>query len=234
MVPRSYGSVFDPITGRFVVVLEDMTNSPCEFPDTLNPLDNDKMALLVSVLAHLPRTFWGRLPEKPGGGGQFGWLTPPSNDPSVALTPSVMRVSARRLTDRTSIPVEDGRFVWEHFRAATRLIDDGPHTVLHGDSHPGNTYFRDGRAGLLDWQVVRRGHPARDLTYTLVLGMTTRDRRAMSATSLRCTAKRWRQAVAPSLTEPICGPATGRPSHMRSCHPLRPPASAACKPKTSR
>jgi hypothetical protein len=179
VVPRSYGSVFDPVTGRFVVVLEDMTNSPCEFPDTLNPLDDDKMALLVGVLAHLHRTFWGRLPEKPGGGGQFGWLTPPSHDPSIALTPSVMRLSARRLADRTSIPVEDGRFVWEHFGAATRLIDDGPHTVLHGDSHPGNTYFRDGRAGLLDWQVVRRGHPARDLTYTLVLGMTTTDRRAI-------------------------------------------------------
>jgi hypothetical protein len=192
VVPRSYGSGFDPVTGRFVVVLEDMTNSPCEFPDTLNPLDNDKMALLVGVLAHLHRTFWGRLPEKPGGDGQFGWLTPPSGDPSIALTPSVMRLSARRLADRTSIPIEDGRFVWEHFRAATRLIDDGPHTVLHGDSHPGNTYFRDGRAGLLDWQVVRRGHPARDLTYTLVLGMTTTDRRAIERDLLEV----YRQALA--------------------------------------
>ena len=176
-VPRTYGSEWDPLTGRYVVVLEDMTTTPCEFPDTLDPLDTDKIALLVETLAHLHGTFWGRLPETPGGGGQFGWLWPPSSDPSVPLTPLLMRMSARRLADRTSIPIEAGRFIWENFRAATNLIDEGPHTVLHGDSHPGNTYFRDGRAGLLDWQVVRRGHPARDLTYTLVLGMTTEDRK---------------------------------------------------------
>lgn len=28
-------------------------------------------------------------------------------------------------------------------------------------------YFRDGKAGLLDWQAVRRGHPSRELAYTL-------------------------------------------------------------------
>ena len=47
----------------------------------------------------------------------------------------------------------------ENYPAAVRLIDKGPQTVLHGDSHPGNIYFRDGKAGLLDWQVVKRGHP---------------------------------------------------------------------------
>ena len=177
-VPRAYGSEWDPLTGRYVIVLEDMTTTPCEFPDTLNPLDNDRMALLVQTLAHLHGTFWDRLPKTSGGTGQFGWLWPPSSDPSVPLTPHLMRLSARRLAERTSIPVEGGSFIWENFRLTTHLIDEGPHTVLHGDSHPGNTYFRDGRAGLLDWQVVRRGHPARDLTYTLVLGMATEDRRA--------------------------------------------------------
>jgi aminoglycoside phosphotransferase (APT) family kinase protein len=90
-----------------------------------------------------------------------------------------MKYSARKLAERTSIPVDVGRYLWENFDAVTATVDEGPHTVLHGDSHPGNTYFRDGRAGLLDWQVVRRGHPSRDLTYTLVLGMSTQDRRAV-------------------------------------------------------
>ena len=106
-------------------------------PRTLNPLDNDKMALLVEVLAHLHGTFWGRLPETPSGEGQFGWLWPPSADPSVPLTPHLMRLSARRLADRTPIPVDAGRFIWENFQAATAVVDEGPHTVLHGDSHPG-------------------------------------------------------------------------------------------------
>ncbi len=58
-----------------------------------------------------------------------------------------------------------------------RELDAGPHTVLHGDPHPGNCYFVDGRAGLLDWQVIRRGHPLRDVTYFLILALAPEVRR---------------------------------------------------------
>jgi Ser/Thr protein kinase RdoA (MazF antagonist) len=177
-IPGSFGSAFDPLTGRYVIVLEDMTTSPCEFPDTLHPLSIDQMALLVEVLARLHGTFWGKLPEQSGGRGEFGWLSAPSEDAANLLTPALMKMSARKLADRTTVPIESVRFLWEHYQTATDIVDAGTHTVLHGDSHPGNTYFRDGRAGLLDWQVVRRGHPARDLAYTLVLGMPTADRQA--------------------------------------------------------
>jgi Phosphotransferase enzyme family len=221
VVPKSCGSQWDPLTGRYVIVLEDMAIAPCEFPDTLHPLDTDKMALLVEVLGHLHGTFWGRLPEKPGSGRRFGWLWSPSADPSVSLTPHLMRLSARRLADRTSIPVDAGRFIWQNFEAATAVVDAGPHTVLHGDSHPGNTYFRNGRAGLFDWQVVRRGHPSRDLAYTLVLGMTTADRQASQRELIDVYRKslaanggpeldrddlwnRYRQAAAYAYVAPLC------------------------------
>jgi Ser/Thr protein kinase RdoA (MazF antagonist) len=177
-VPVCHGSDFDPVTGRYVIVLEDMTTTPCQFADTLHPLDVDQMASLMEVLARLHGTFWGRLPQKLGGAGEFGWLMAPSNDAANLLTPPLMRMSARKLADRTTLPIESGRFLWENYQVAAEIVDVGPHTVLHGDSHPGNTYFRDGVAGLLDWQVVRRGHPSRDLTYTLVLGLPTFQRRA--------------------------------------------------------
>ncbi len=193
-VPRSYGADFDPLTGRYVVVLEDMTTSPCQFPDTLHPLDKDQMGQLIECFAHLHAAFWGRLPatasQKHSGDGQFGWLMAPSADPANPITPSVMKMSARKLAGRTS--VGDGRFLWENFQAVTEVIDEGPHTVLHGDAHPGNTYFRAGTAGLLDWQVVRRGHPARDLAYTMILGMPTDDRRAVERDLLDT----YRQALA--------------------------------------
>jgi aminoglycoside phosphotransferase (APT) family kinase protein len=35
-----------------------------------------------------------------------------------------------------------------------------PHTVMHGDAHPGNVYFRNGAAGLLDWRPSVAGIPA--------------------------------------------------------------------------
>ena len=176
-VPKTYGSAFDALTGRFVIVLEDLPAEECEFPDTLHPLDSDKASRIVESLARLHGTFWGRLPER-SGDGPLGWLYAASADSASLLTGPLLKTSARRIAERTSIPVEVGRFIDENYRAVARLIDRPPHTVMHGDAHPGNVYFRNGEAGLLDWQAVRRGHPSRELAYTLITSMTTTERQA--------------------------------------------------------
>jgi hypothetical protein len=189
-VPTAYGSAFDSLTGRFVLVLEDLAAGPCEFPDTLHPLDKDKASLIVELLAGLHARFWARVPD---------WLYSGSADPSVPLVPAMLRLSAGRLSKHSSIPVEKGRFIDENYPAVARLIDAPPHTVLHGDAHPGNTYFRHGAAGLLDWQAVRRGHPSRELAYTLITSMTTVDRRACERELLDEYRKALRAAGGPEL-----------------------------------
>ncbi|WP_066896305.1 phosphotransferase [Mycolicibacterium houstonense] len=176
-VPRCHGAAFDALTGRFVLVLEDLARGPCEFTDTLRPLDKDRAALTVELLARLHAAFWDRLPAR-GGSGPLGWLYSASGDHTSLMTGSLLKLSTKRLAERTDIPVADGRFVDENYRAAAQLLDRPPHTVMHGDAHPGNLFFRNGEAGLLDWQAVRRGHPGRELAYTLVTCMTTHDRRA--------------------------------------------------------
>ncbi|ORA37761.1 phosphotransferase [Mycobacterium aquaticum] len=168
-VPRCHGSGFDPLTGRFVLVLEDLAAGPCEFPDTLHPLDKDQAGLVVELLARLHAAFWERLPS---------WAYTASGDHTSLLTGPLLKLSSRKLADRTDIDVASGRFIDEHYRAVARLLDRPPHTVTHGDAHPGNVYFRDGAAGLLDWQAVRRAHPGRELAYTLITSMTTDDRQA--------------------------------------------------------
>jgi hypothetical protein len=177
-LPRSYGSQFDPWTGRFVLVLEDLADrsvSKCEFPDTLHPIDTDRAAQVVELLARLHATFWGRLPAR-AGTGPLGWLYAASDDSASLLTGPLLKTSSKRLAERTDLPLERGRFIDDNYRAVASVIDRPPHTVMHGDAHPGNLYFRDGHAGLLDWQAVRRGHPSRELAYTLVTSMATEDR----------------------------------------------------------
>jgi thiamine kinase-like enzyme len=131
------------------------------------------------MLAKLHATFWGRLPG--AGRGPLGWLYAPSGDVTSLLTGSLMNTSMKRLAERTDFPadftVENGRFIADNYRAVAALIDTPPHMVMHGDAHPGNIYFPDGEAGLLDWQAVRRGHPSRELAYTLVTSLTPEDRR---------------------------------------------------------
>jgi hypothetical protein len=176
-VPAAYGSAFDSLTGRFVLVLEDLAVDACEFPDTLHPLDKDQASMIMELLARLHATFWERLPPT-GSSGPLGWVYSASGDHTSLLTGSLLNTSARRLAERTSIPVEEGRFIIDNYRAVAKVIDRQPNTVMHGDAHPGNVYFRNGEAGLLDWQAVRRGHPGRELAYTLITSMTTADRQA--------------------------------------------------------
>lgn len=197
-VPRCHGTAFDPVTGRFVLVLEDLAAGPCEFPDTLHPLDRDRAALVVELLARLHATFWGRLPAR-SGTGLLGWLYSASEDDTSLLTGPLLKLSTRRLAERTDIPVHHGRFIDDNYRRAAHLLDQPPHTVMHGDAHPGNVYFRDGTAGLLDWQAVRRGHPGRELAYTLITSMTTADRRAAEQDLLDEYRRALRAAGGPDL-----------------------------------
>ena len=176
-VPKAYGTAFDSLTGRYLIVLEDLAVEQCIFPDTLHPLNQDQASLIVELLAHVHATFWGRLPSKTGV-GPLGWLYSPSGDSTSMLTGPLLNTSARKLVGKTDIPIEDGRFIIDNYRAVATLIDAAPNTVMHGDAHPGNVYFRNGEAGLLDWQAVRRGHPSRELAYTLITSLTTADRQA--------------------------------------------------------
>lgn len=174
-VPHAYGATFDTWTGRYLLVLEDLPAS-CAFPDTLHPLSLDQASLIVELLAKLHATFWNRLPRNRSG--PLGWLYTPSEDDTSLLTGALMKASMKRLDGSASIPMDDSRFIADNYRALATVIDTPPHTVMHGDAHPGNTYFRDGRPGLLDWQAVRRGHPARELAYTLITSLTSEDRRS--------------------------------------------------------
>lgn len=175
-LPYAYGAAFDSWTGRYLLVLEDLPTESCEFPDTLHPISPDQAGLIVELLADLHAAFWDRLPRD--GRGPLGWLYTPSGDVTSLLTGSLMHASMKRLAGRSPFPVDNGRFIADNYRAVAALIDTPPHTVMHGDAHPGNMYFYGGKAGLLDWQAVRRGHPSRELAYTLITSLTPEDRRA--------------------------------------------------------
>ncbi len=62
-LPKSYGSAFDSMTGRYVLVLEDLPADECEFPDTLHPLDKDRANLIVELLAAAARDILGPNPR---------------------------------------------------------------------------------------------------------------------------------------------------------------------------
>jgi aminoglycoside phosphotransferase (APT) family kinase protein len=68
--------------------------------------------------------------------------------------------------------------LWEDLWISQRTLAKGPCTLLHGDTHVGNTYLLpDDSGGFLDFQLSVRGHWANDVTYLLVTGLAAEERR---------------------------------------------------------
>src|SRR5690606_27725116 len=65
----------------------------------------------------------------------------------------------------------------DNFSRVLDYWDSKPPTLLHGDSHLGNTFsYPDGRAGYFDWQLNIRGYGVRDLTFSMMSALDNASR----------------------------------------------------------
>lgn len=84
-------------------------------------------------------------------------------------TPGADAVPARTVDDFAgSFEVATGSGPWKEVvdvaRAALPALLGGELTLVHGDYHPGNLLWRDGRvAGIVDWENLTRSHALEDL-----------------------------------------------------------------------
>lgn len=71
-------------------------------------------------------------------------------------------------------------------RRAIELSSEGPQTLIHGDTHVGNTYdLPNGDLGFVDWQCVHIGSWSRDVAYFMMCGLDVEDRRQHEKEMLR-------------------------------------------------
>lgn len=167
--------------GRFTLVLEDLAaDARASFPTVADGCSADHAAAMMTALAQVHGPLWGssRFAD------DLGWVfRPADNDRVRRIQRLLLRTAIRRA--RTTLPDElggdTGRLI-ERSQAADRALDayraTGPTTLLHGDTHLGNTYaLPDGTAGLYDWQVLQQGHGLRDVAYFVVLSTSVELRR---------------------------------------------------------
>ena len=70
--------------------------------------------------------------------------------------------------------------IWDATVRSVQWHATQPETITHGDVHLKNWYQRpSGTMGLGDWQVMSRGHWARDFAYAVSTALSVEDRRAM-------------------------------------------------------
>jgi len=179
--PRCFGGNFDPETSYFGLLLEDLTTRGATFPNTTVRTTPDDVRPLLDTLATLHARFW----QSPRFTSDLAWVeTHVSGDVADMMnnvaphhiaheveTENFKRELVQRLRTSAAELLAGVQAVQRH---QSRL----PQTLLHGDTHLGNTYrLPDGTAGLLDWQLMVRGHHMHDVNYFITTALSIGDRR---------------------------------------------------------
>lgn len=179
--PKAYASIFDDASGTFGVVMEDVRLRSARFPNATQSLNDVEIANLLEQLAHLHARFW----QSPRFEGDLAWLWTPCSGDFYDFLQSGGRAFIEHLVAESSIKRSvlarlGRRFddLWSDLWKAQGILATEPTTLLHGDTHVGNTYrLPDNRVGLLDWQLMQRGRWSHDVTYILMTSLDTEFRR---------------------------------------------------------
>lgn len=182
-LPHSYYADWDPgRNGRGIVVMEDLGTSAGSFGASTDHLGIDGVAAGLESLAKIHASTWGLAddrsswPQRSMGCRRdadmlvllYGYLELNMARPEfAALLPDWLYEQPILLSN-----------AYDEL-AARELEREGPLCLVHGDAHQGNSFLRDtGERVWCDWQLVRRGHPWRDVNYFMVASLTVDERRA--------------------------------------------------------
>jgi hypothetical protein len=179
--PLSLGGDFDPETRHFALLMENLTARDAHFPNVLETVSPDRVRSLLETLAKLHARYWNEDAASPAlswmGNALEGSVATLLND---AAAPYIQyEIDTQKFKNELV-----GMLGWtgEELRAGTKAMHRHQkgldQCVVHGDTHLGNTYFLpDGRSGLLDWQLMGRGHPMHDVSYIISTALSIADRR---------------------------------------------------------
>ncbi|CAN5125041.1 phosphotransferase [soil metagenome] len=181
--PASFAGGFDAESGTQALVMEDLRERGISFPNVTIAVPLDSIRGLIETLAWLHARFW----QSPRFAGDLSWVQSHMagplhelfHDPTMfpAMIAEVVRTEQfkREMVERLGLTVEQ---LYDGFRAVQAHQARLPQTLLHGDTHIGNTYaLPDGRGGLLDWQLFSRGYCLHDVSYLLDPGLSVAERR---------------------------------------------------------
>jgi phosphotransferase family enzyme len=161
------------IGARFLIVLDDLVAQGAKPYALADRCEVDHARGLIDAFARLHARFW----ESPRLRGDLSWARTWSTRPGNLVLKTFYsrgRRGALRLDRPETTPAVRAvsAALDQHIAAYYREFEAGPLTLLHGDSHLGNTYsMPDGRSGLLDWQVVWQGPGLREVTYWMTSGL---------------------------------------------------------------
>lgn len=161
---------------QFLILGEDITLRGAQVPDAVVGLSVEQVDQLLTTLSRVHAAHWAS--PRLNDGGDLSWLQGPltggfaeflrTNGFAIIRT-LVQAPYKQPILEATGTDI-DG--IEASFWSLQERVARGPLTLLHGDPHPRNTYaLPDGRVGVLDWQLIRRGAWSHDVGYALIAAL---------------------------------------------------------------
>ena len=180
--PFTLGASYDPATSHFGLLLEDLSVRGGSFPNVLAPVTVAQVRGVLETLAKVHATYW----QTPRFSGDMSWVQTHNAGPVSHLLYGLSPALIQREINTVSFKREmvqrlrtSGDEMLAGVKALHRHQATLPQTLLHGDTHIGNTYLLPGdRGGLLDWQLMVRGYCMHDVSYLITTSLSIELRRA--------------------------------------------------------
>ena len=161
-IPSAVAIVIDEEAGQGITIMRDLVAQGARFGSALDPVTPDEAAKTLEELARL-HAHMHMLDALPWVGRTVSelasWnIVTPERLQLLLEGPRGRNLSART---REAAKLIDG------LNSLAALTEALPSTLVHGDCHAGNIFWTADGPGLIDWQVVQRGHWALDVAYQL-------------------------------------------------------------------
>lgn len=187
--PLSLGGHYDADSRHFGLLLEDLTARGAQFPNVLKTISAAQIRSLLDVLAKVHAPFWNSVRFA----GDLQWVGGALDGDVAFLLNDAAAPYIQHEIDHQKFKNElVGMIGWsgEELRKGMKAMHLHQRSLdqclVHGDTHLGNCYLLpDGKGGLLDWQLMGRGHPMHDVSYIIATGLSIADRRVHEQELLR-------------------------------------------------
>jgi thiamine kinase-like enzyme len=183
-VPRSFGGEFHQASGTFGLALENLRERNASFPNVKSRLSLADIRALLDTLSTLHARFW----ESRELSSELDYIESHTHGDlwwffnSRDAVPAVIQHEMNKQQYKRELVEAAGQTELGLYNECRKLQQHQatlPYTLCHGDTHIGNTYLLpDGRAGLLDWQMMAKGYFMHDLAYIMITSMPVAQRRA--------------------------------------------------------
>jgi hypothetical protein len=180
-IPVTLGAAYDHDSHRFLLLIEDLTVKGAVFPNVLRDNTLQEIKNILSVVAGIHATYWesprfstdlADLETHVGGALNDFLVGPVINVIDHEISTNPLKQELMYKLNMTSEQMLAGMKAMQKHQATL------PQTVLHGDTHIGNTYILpDGAAGLLDLQLFVRGYCMHDINYLITTALPIHLRR---------------------------------------------------------